>query len=117
MQGKILVKKENNLTWIPHPIAKNVERKILLSKETDEINIACMLVRGAKGSEVPEHIHEDADDIIYSLRGKFKMWVDGIGEFDVKKGVIIRVPKGVKHKLYDVQEEFLIFDIFVPATV
>ena len=105
------------MAWAPHSIAKDVKVKILISKKEHGADITCVLVRGRKGTEVPEHVHENADDIIYPLSGKFKMWVDGVGEFEVKRGVIVRVPKGVKHKLYDTQEDYIVFDIFSPATI
>ena len=108
---KIIVK-EKEKAWISHPTAKGVKIKILISKEEHEENVKCMLVKIAKGLEVPIHAHIYESDILYPLSGKFKIWVDGIGEFEVNKGMVVRIPKGIKHKIYDVQEDTLIYDIF-----
>ncbi len=69
------------------------------------------------GIEIPEHIHDQQDDILYPLKGKASMWVDGTGFFTLEPGVIVRVPKGIKHKIIDVVEDMVIYDVFSPATV
>ena len=109
------VYKEEELKWTPHP-AKGAERKILISKKEHKVDVTCMLVRIPKGVEIPEHIHDAQDDIIYVLEGKFKLRAEG-ADHDAKKGTLLRVPKGVKHMIHDVQEDTLLYDVFVPATM
>ena len=46
-----------------------------------------------------------------------KGWIDGEGEFTLEPGMIIRVPKGTKHKIFDVTEDLLIYDVFHPALI
>ena len=108
------VYREEELQWTPHP-AKGVERKILISKEKHNVDVTCMLVRIPRGIEVPEHIHETQDDIIYVLQGKFKLWAEGT-EYAGEKGTLLRVSRGIRHKIYNVQEDTLLYDVFVPAT-
>jgi len=110
-----VVFKEEEQKWIPHPLAKDVKIKLLIPKEERSENAVCLLVKIPKGAEVPLHSHKCQSDILYPLSGKFKMWVEGKGEFEVEKGMIIRVPRDTKHKIYDVQEESLIFDVFATA--
>ena len=43
------------------------------------------------------------------------MWVDGNGDFALEPGVIVKVPKGTKHKNTDVTEDLLLYDVFCPA--
>ena len=45
------------------------------------------------------------------------MYVDGTGTFPLKPGVIVRVPFGVKHKISNVTEELIFYDVFHPATI
>ena len=40
------------------------------------------------------------------------MYVEGIGEFDLVPGLFIHVPKGIRHAVFDVTEELLLFDVF-----
>lgn len=103
------------LTWQPHKTAKGVEIKLLISKAVQGTDVTCLLVRISRGLEVAEHIHENSDDILYPLSGKARMWVEGSGEFSLEPGVIVRIPQGTKHRIYDVSEGLLIYDVFWPA--
>ncbi len=103
------------LEWQPHKTVKSVEIKILVSKAVQGTDVTCLLVRIGRGLEVPEHIHEDSDDILYPLSGKARMWVEGSDDFPLEPGVIVRVPQGTKHRIYDVSEDLLIYDVFWPA--
>jgi len=111
---KIIVR-EKEREWSPHPQARGVKRKFLISKAEQGENVTCMLVRIPKGAEVPIHTHASESDIFYTISGRFKIWADGVGEFEVDKGTVVRIPKGIKHKIYDVGEDALIYDVFSPA--
>ncbi|MBE9542135.1 MAG: cupin domain-containing protein [Proteobacteria bacterium] len=103
------------VSWMPHPTVQGVKIKPLISNKEHGLNVTCMLVNVPAGKEVPEHIHEEQDDILYLLQGKAVMWVDGTGDFSLEPGVIVRVPKGKKHKIFDVSQDLLIYDVFCPA--
>lgn len=105
------------ISWIPHPTAQGVKIKLLISEKEHGLNLTCMLVNVPVGKEVPVHIHEEQDDILYPVQGKAVMWVDGTGNFSLEPGVIVRVPKGVKHKIFDIIEDLLIYDVFCPALI
>jgi quercetin dioxygenase-like cupin family protein len=106
-----------DIPWIPHPTADGVEIKPMISKGGHGLDITCMLVRVPTGSEVPEHIHAEQNDILYPLRGKAMMWVEGTGEFSLEPGVIVKVPPGTRHKITDVREDLLVYDVFFPALI
>ena len=103
------------VSWMPHPTVQGVTIKPLISEKEHGLNVTCLLVNVPAGKEVPEHIHEEQDDILYLLQGKAVMWVDGTGDFSLEPGVIVRVPKGKKHKIFDVTRDLLIYDVFCPA--
>ena len=107
----------DSLSWIPHPTAPNVKIKPMISNKEQGLDVTCMLVEIPTGIDIPEHIHETQDDILYPLKGKGVMWVDGCGDFSLEPGLIIRVPKGTKHKITDVTEAMLIYDVFSPALI
>jgi quercetin dioxygenase-like cupin family protein len=106
-----------NIPWIPHPTADGVEIKPMISKGEHGLDITCMLVRVPVGREVPEHIHAEQDDILYLLEGKAMMWVEETGGFSLEPGVVVKVPPGKKHKITDVREDLLIYDVFFPALI
>ena len=102
---------------MPHPIALRVKIKPLISRKEHGLNVTCMLANVPVGKEVPEHIHEEQDDILYPLQGRAVMWVDGTGNFPLEPGVIVRVPKGKKHKIFDITQNLLIYNVFCPALI
>lgn len=109
----IYVKKEAELSWQPHPFLP-IQIKPFLTQKHDQSALTCFLVKIPVGGEIPEHIHEHQEDIIFILAGQAKMWIQDVGEFAISKGSFIRVPKNTRHRIYDVQEEILNYDVFVP---
>ena len=106
-----------NLNEIPesnHPFLANIGMRTLYSKRDNGGNVTCFVVRCTIGSEIEEHIHQKETDITYVLQGKAMMWIEDRGTFKLKPGVFVVVPKGLKHKTYDVVEELLIYDVFSP---
>ncbi len=107
------VKKEQNVEWAPHPFLP-IQIKSFLSRKDDGGDITIFLVKLPAGKEIPVHVHETQEDIIFILGGKAKMWIDGVGDFDLEKGTFIRVPKNTKHRIYNVTEDILNYDVFTP---
>jgi quercetin dioxygenase-like cupin family protein len=109
------MQKVDTVPWLPHPTAKGVEIKPLVSRKDTGLNVTCMLVRVPAGVDVPEHVHPDQSDILYPLEGKARMWVAGGESFILQPGTIVRVPQNTPHKIYEVTEPLLIYDVFQPA--
>ncbi len=103
------------IPWVPHPIAEGVQIKPFISQKEHGLGVTCMLVRIPAGKEVGEHIHSNQDDILYPLTGRAKMWVEGTGEFSLEPGIVVRVPKEIKHRIFAVTQDLLIYDVFCPA--
>ena len=112
-----VVKTVADVSWRPHPLVKEVNIKPLVTKSEDALDVTCMLVKIPAGIEIPEHIHEEQADILYPLQGKAEIIVEGTGTFSLEPGVIVRVPKGTKHRIFNVTEELLVYDVFQPATL
>lgn len=112
IKGKI-----EDIPWVPHPVIQGISIKPLISNKEHNLNVTCMLVNVPAGKEVPEHIHAEQDDILFPLQGKAVMWVEGVGDFSLEPGVIVRVPKGRKHKITNVVAELLVYDVFFPALI
>lgn len=103
-----------NIPWTAHPTAPGVEMKKLVTKAADGPDVSCLLIRIPLGSVVPEHIHETQEDIVFPLSGRGSMRV-GQEEFELKPGMIVRIPANTKHGIYQVEEELLVYDVFSPA--
>ncbi len=73
--------------------------------------VTCIRGRIPRGETVPEHTH-NVNDILYPVSGKGKIRVEGIGDLDLMKGVLVLGPPGIRHHVYDVTEDLKILDIF-----
>ena len=98
----------------PHPFLRGVGMRVLYSNRDDGGDLTCFMVRCPAGSEIEEHVHEDETDVIYVLRGKAKMWVEDRGVFPLSSGVFVVVPKGLRHRTFDVKKELVVYDVFTP---
>lgn len=107
----------DSLSWGPHPLAKGVEIKPLVTKRDHDLNVSCILVKVPAGIEIPEHTHDEQVDILYPLRGNAEMYVEGLGNFSLEPGIVVRVPMGARHKISNVTEELIIYDVFHPAAI
>ena len=107
----------DELHFSPHPKFKGVEIAYLLTRKDDDVNMTTAIVHWNVGAEIPEHTHEDSDDILYILRGKARIWIDGVGDIPLRAGTFVRVPKGVRHHPYDIEEDLLAHDTWFPAAV
>jgi quercetin dioxygenase-like cupin family protein len=103
-----------DVKWEPHPQLKDVQVAYFLSNREDSTDLTCLLVRLPKGSQAEKHIHENSDDIIYVLKGKATLWIDGVGELPMVPGAFFRIPIGVLHQPRDIEEELVLFDVFYP---
>jgi mannose-6-phosphate isomerase-like protein (cupin superfamily) len=111
---KIKIVQPDKIKWEPHPQLADARVAYLLSNRDDGAGFTCLLVNLPVGTKVERHIHENSDDIIYVVKGKAKMWIDGIGDVPMVPGVFVRIPKGVLHQPRDIEEDVLVYDVFHP---
>ena len=107
-------KEEENMAWKAHPLNDQIKLKFVLTKEKDGSQVTITHVIVPKGTSVKEHTHE-VHDIIYPISGSATIWIKGLGEMKLKKGVLVNVPPGVPHKVYNVTEDMEIFNVFSGA--
>jgi len=105
-----------NLKWEAHPKFKGMERAYLLNKRDDNFGVTMALDRWLPGAELDRHTHQDCDDIFYIIKGKAKIWLDGIGDVPLVTGSFVKVPKGLAHQPHSVEQETLCHHTWFPAT-
>jgi len=104
--------KVDEVSWEPHPFLP-IEIKKLISKEQDDADVTIIIAKLPKGQTIPEHVHENSDDILFPLEGNGIIHIEGAGEFHLAPGILIRVPQNTKHKV-TAEEDLLYFDVFAP---
>lgn len=100
--------------WEPHPQLKDVKVGYFLSNRDDKTDLTCLLVSSPKGSRIEKHEHKNSDDILFVIKGKATMWIDGLGDLPMAPGSFFRIPKGVMHQPHDIEEDLVIYDVFYP---
>lgn len=115
MKEKIL--QTNDAAWQPHPEVAGLKIIEMLSKRNDKAGITCALVKTAPGTVTERHVHENSEDIFYIIRGKGKLYLDGVDEIKLEPGLFVRIPPNTLHGLFDVEEELIAYDIWFPAII
>lgn len=109
----------NEAEWEPHPFAPGLERRVLLTRRDDGAGVSIFMFRVTPGGpplDVPEHVHDDSDDISYVLAGSADVEVEGTVH-SLRAGSFLRVPRGKRHRVFNVSAEFVALNVFSPATV
>lgn len=105
-----------SLAWVPHPTVKDVFiKKIITMEKYGHESPSIILVRIPVGVVVPDHVHTNSEDILFILSGAGTMWIDGIGEVPLCKNNVVRVPRNTNHRIFDITEELLVYDVFSPG--
>ncbi len=108
---------EEELEWGLHTALEGAEMTTFFTKKDQGAQATIGMVKIPKGKELDWHDHGESDDILHILQGKAKMEMDGIGDFDMKKGSHVLVPAHVRHRIHDVSEDLTLYHIKAPATI
>lgn len=104
--------KVDKVNWEDHPFLP-IQIKKLITKEHDNADVTIIIAKLPKGQTIPEHVHEESDDILFPLEGKGIIRIEGAGEFSLAPGILVRVPMNTKHQV-TAEEDLLYFDVFAP---
>jgi putative monooxygenase len=57
------------------------------------------------GSMIPDHAHEDSEEVLFLISGRAKLIIEGEGEWEIGPETAFYSPKGVKHRLENIGNE------------
>jgi putative monooxygenase len=57
------------------------------------------------GSMIPDHSHEDAEEVLFLISGRAKLVIEGEGEWEIGPETAFYSPKGKKHRLENIGDE------------
>jgi putative monooxygenase len=100
---------------LPFVVAENVEgeyrapprvSKLLLAPKTvGTRNVSMGLNVTEVGSMIPDHVHEDSEEVMFIISGRAKLVIEGEGEWEIGPETAIYSPLGKKHRLENIGDE------------
>lgn len=111
--AEVKILRKEDVGWEPHPQLVTSQVAYLLSHRDEGDDLTCMLVHLPPGAHVDKHTHP-CDDIIFVIRGKAKLWIEGTGDIPLVEGTFVRVPQGVVHQPHSVEEDLMVYDVYYP---
>ncbi len=87
--------------------------KIFLSqKDTSSASVRMCTLE--KGKKIELHAHSSSDQLEYCLEGKALMFIEDLGNVELRKGAFTYIPKGVKHSVLEISKSLILITVFVP---
>jgi putative monooxygenase len=57
------------------------------------------------GSMIPDHVHEDCEEVLFLIRGKARIVIEGEGAWEIGPETAFYSPIGKKHRVENIGEE------------
>jgi len=57
------------------------------------------------GSMIPDHAHENSEEVLFLISGRAKLVIEGEGEWEIGPETAFYSPIGVKHRLENIGDE------------
>jgi quercetin dioxygenase-like cupin family protein len=87
--------------------------RLYLNAGTASKAVALTVLTLEPGAQVPEHVHETSEEILYIERGTVMMTVDGV-EVSAGPGDVVRIPANVKHSAKVDKEAMSAVQLYLP---
>ena len=111
-----VMKKIDDVPWEGHFMdAGNSRIKWVYTNEKDGTPLTVMVIELQAGISLPDHKHINQPDLIYPIKGKATMFIEGKGEFPLEPGMVIIVPPNTSHAIRRIEETLTLYNVFAPA--
>ena len=57
------------------------------------------------GSMIPDHMHEESEEVLFLMSGKAKIVIEGEGEWEIGPETAFYSPRGKKHRVENIGDE------------
>jgi putative monooxygenase len=88
-----------------HRIPPRVSKLLLAPKNTDLKNVSMGMNITEVGSMIPDHVHEESEEVLFLISGKAKIVIDGEGEWEIGPETAFYSPLGKKHRVENIGDE------------
>jgi len=100
---------------LPYVVAAEVEgeyrdpprrSKLLLApKYGGVINVSMGMNVTDVGSMIPDHVHEDSEEVLFLISGRAKLVIEGEGEWEIGPETAFYSPIGKSHRVENIGDE------------
>jgi mannose-6-phosphate isomerase-like protein (cupin superfamily) len=57
------------------------------------------------GSMIPDHVHDESEEVLFLISGRAKIVIEGVGEWEIGPETAFYSPLGVKHRVENIGDE------------
>ena len=57
------------------------------------------------GSQIPDHVHDESEEVLFLISGKARIVMEGIGSWEIGPETAFYSPLGVKHRVENIGDE------------
>jgi putative monooxygenase len=57
------------------------------------------------GSMIPDHVHEDSEEVLFLISGRARIVIEGVGEWEIGPETAFYSPLGKKHRVENIGSE------------
>ena len=80
--------------------------KLLLAPKFGGVNSVSMGMNITEvGSMIPDHVHEESEEVLFLISGRAKIVIEGEGEWEIGPETAFYSPIGVKHRVENIGDE------------
>jgi len=80
--------------------------KLLLSPRDGGVkNLSLGMNITEVGSMIPDHVHEESEEVLFLISGRAKLVIEGEGEWEIGPETAFYSPLGKKHRLENIGNE------------
>ena len=86
-------------------IPPRVSKLLLAPKFGGVKNVSMGMNITEVGSMIPDHTHEESEEVLFLISGKAKIVIEGVGEWEIGPETAFYSPIGVKHRVENIGDE------------
>jgi mannose-6-phosphate isomerase-like protein (cupin superfamily) len=86
-------------------IPPRVSKLLLAPKFGGVKNVSMGMNITEVGSQIPDHIHEESEEVLFLISGRAKIVIEGEGEWEIGPETAFYSPLGKKHRVENIGDE------------
>ena len=86
-------------------IPPRVSKLLLAPKYGGVENVSMGMNITEVGSMIPDHVHEESEEVLFLISGRAKIVIEGVGEWEIGPETAFYSPRGIKHRVENIGNE------------